>query len=37
LTAVLRILAPSLVRRVLGGGAGAGLTTSTAGDGEHPG
>ncbi len=30
--AALRILSPSLVRRVLGGGAAAGLTTSTAGD-----
>jgi short-subunit dehydrogenase len=37
LTAVLRILAPGLVRRVLGGGAGGSLTTSTAGDGEHSG
>lgn len=32
LAAALRILAPSLVRRVLGGGAAANLTTSTAGD-----
>ncbi|MDX6588923.1 MAG: uncharacterized protein QOI84_197 [Solirubrobacterales bacterium] len=37
LAAVLRILAPGLVRRVLGGGAGASLTTSTTGDGEHSG
>jgi short-subunit dehydrogenase len=37
LAAVLRILAPGLVRRVLAGGAGASLTTSTAGDGEHSG
>ncbi len=34
LAAVLRIVAPSLVRRVLGGGAAANLTTSTVGDGE---
>jgi short-subunit dehydrogenase len=32
LAAVVRILAPSLVRRVLGGGAAAGLTTSTGGE-----
>lgn len=32
LAAVLRILAPSLVRRVLSGGAAAGLTTSTGGE-----
>ncbi len=32
LAAVARILAPGLVRRVLGGGAAASLTTSTAGD-----
>jgi short-subunit dehydrogenase len=32
LAAILRILAPSLVRRVLTGGAAANLTTSTAGD-----
>jgi uncharacterized protein len=37
LAAVLRILAPGLVRRVLAGGAGDSLTTSTVGDGEHPG
>ena len=37
LAAVLRILAPGLVRRVLAGGGGASLTTSTAGDGEHSG
>jgi len=34
LTAALRILTPSLVRRVLGGGAASNLTTSTAGDRE---
>jgi len=34
LAAALRILTPSLVRRVLGGGAAANLTTSTAGDNE---
>jgi uncharacterized protein len=32
IAAALRILFPTLVRRVLGGGAAAGLTTSTAGD-----
>jgi len=32
IAAALRILFPSLVRRVLGGGAATGLTTSTAGD-----
>jgi uncharacterized protein len=32
LAAALRILAPSLVRRVLGGGAASSLTTSTGGD-----
>jgi short-subunit dehydrogenase len=37
LAAVLRILAPGLVRRVLAGGAGTSLTTSTPGDGEHSG
>jgi short-subunit dehydrogenase len=37
LTAVLRIVAPGLVRRVLRGGPGANLTTSTAGDGERAG
>ena len=36
--AALRILAPSLVRRVLGGGAASNLTTSTAGErGSDPG
>jgi uncharacterized protein len=34
LAAALRILTPSLVRRVLGGGAASSLTTSTAGDRE---
>ena len=34
LAAVLRIVAPRLVRRVLTGGAAANLTTSTAGDGD---
>jgi uncharacterized protein len=37
LAAALRILAPGLVRRVLGGGAGSSLTTGTAGDDEHSG
>jgi short-subunit dehydrogenase len=37
LAAVLRVLAPGLVRRVLGGGAGESLTTSTAGNGEQSG
>ncbi len=36
LAAALRILAPSLVRRVLGGGAASSLTTSTGGD-QDPG
>jgi short-subunit dehydrogenase len=35
LAAVLRILAPSLVRRVLTGGTAASLTTSTGGDGDR--
>jgi short-subunit dehydrogenase len=35
LAAVLRILAPSLVRRVLSGGAASSLTTSTAADAER--
>jgi len=34
LAAMVRILAPSLVRRVLSGGGAASLTTSTAGDGD---
>ena len=38
LAAALRILAPSLVRRVLGGGAATNLTTSTAAErGSDPG
>ena len=37
ITAALRILFPSLVRRVLSGGAASSLTTSTAGDREQPG
>jgi short-subunit dehydrogenase len=36
LAGVLRILAPGVVRRVLGGGAGSSLTTGTGGNGEHP-
>lgn len=36
LAAVLRILAPSLVRRVLGGGAASSLTTATAAENRHP-
>jgi len=36
LAAVARILAPRLVRRVLSGGAAAGLTTSTAAEAERP-
>jgi len=35
IAAALRIVAPSLVRRVLSGGAASSLTTSTAGDGEQ--
>jgi short-subunit dehydrogenase len=36
LAAMLRILAPSLVRRVLGGGAAESLTTSTAAEASNP-
>jgi short-subunit dehydrogenase len=36
LAAILRILAPRLVRRVLSGGSAESLTTSTAGDAESP-
>jgi len=36
LAAVLRILAPSLVRRVLSGGAATSLTTSTGAEGDDP-
>ncbi|HEY1854770.1 MAG TPA: SDR family NAD(P)-dependent oxidoreductase [Solirubrobacterales bacterium] len=34
LVAVLRVISPALVRRVLGGGAASSLTTGTGGDGE---